>query len=93
MRIAYPDSWTQVDRDTLDDMFSEARRTGKWFWCGYQDLWFSPDDLEAEQKASKFIWSAVNWKLRAPQERLAEAQRRTERAKAAEDRIAAKIAR
>lgn len=64
----------------LEPMFEEAERTGKWFHCGYQDLWFSPKQLRAEHAKGSFIWGAVNWRLRDPQELVAEAQARVESA-------------
>ncbi len=56
--------------DDLIPMVSEARSKGLWFFCSYQDLWFSPDELEAEWAKRKFQWSAVNWHLRDPKEKL-----------------------
>jgi len=75
----------------LQNLIDEARKNGKWLWSSYQDLWFSPDDLEAENRAGRFRWGVVNWKLRDPQERLTEAQERTRRAREAETRIAREI--
>ncbi len=77
----------------LNALIAQARSEGKWLWCHYQDLWFSPDSLEAENKNGKFRWGAVNWTLRDPQEKLAAAQERTRRAQAEEDRIAKEILR
>ncbi len=74
-------------------LFEEAERTGKWFWCNYQSLWFSPRQLRAENAKGSFRWGPVNWKLRNPQERLAEAKRRAENAQAEVDRIALEIKR
>lgn len=76
----------------LVGLIEEARRQKKWLWCAYQDLWFSPDDLAAENAAGRFRWGVVNWKLRDPRERLAEARGRTDRAQAEERRIADEIA-
>lgn len=50
-------------------MFERARKEGLWFHCNYQDLWFSPDELERRQKGGRFRWGPVNWKLRDPRER------------------------
>lgn len=60
----------------LKPLIDQARREGLWLWCYYQDLWFSPDQLEAENANGKFIWGAVNWKLRDPAERVHEAEAR-----------------
>ncbi len=57
----------------LNELIAQARREGKWLWTSYQDIWFSPDKLEAENKRGSFRWGVVNWKLRDPQERLNEA--------------------
>lgn len=74
-------------------LFAQAKAEGKWFWCHYQDLWFSPDQLRAEHATGRFRWGAVNWKLRDPQERLNEAMDRHRAASAEVDRIAAQIGR
>jgi hypothetical protein len=76
----------------LKELIEQARKEGKWLWCHYQDLWFSPDQLEAENAAGKFRWGPVNWKLRDPQERLSEAERRLASAAAERDQIAKSIA-
>lgn len=76
---------------TLQNLIDEARGNGKWLWCSYQDLWFSPDQLEAENANGKFRWGPVNWKLRDPGERLSEAKERTARALREEVRIASLI--
>lgn len=68
----------------LEPLFAEAERTGKWFWCAYQDLWFSPAKLREAQREGRFRWGAVNWSLREPGERVAEAEKR---AKAAADDV------
>lgn len=68
-------------------LFKQARDEGKWFWCHYQDLWFSPDQLESEQTNGKFRWGAVNWKLRDPAERIEEAKARRDAAQAEVDRV------
>jgi hypothetical protein len=72
-------------------LFEEAERTGKWFWCNYQSLWFSPRQLREEHARKAFRWGPVNWELRDPQEHLAEAKRRVEQAQAEVDRIALEI--
>lgn len=66
-----PDS----NREQLAAMIKTARDTGKWLWCYYQDLWFSPDQLEKEHSKGRFLWGVVNWKLRDPHERIEEAQK------------------
>jgi len=75
----------------LKDLIEQARREGKWLWCAYQDLWFSPDQLEMHNAAGRFNWAPVNWKLRDPNERLEEAKRRAEYAEAEVARIRREI--
>lgn len=53
----------------LEPLFKKAEKYGLWFYCNYQDLWFSPNELREEHKNGKFIWGSVNWKLRDPIER------------------------
>lgn len=75
----------------LDELIEQARKEKKWLWCPYQDLWFSPDQLAAENAAGRFRWGPVNWKLRDQAERLAEANDAVKRANADRDRIAQSI--
>jgi hypothetical protein len=42
--------------DTLQPLISQARVQGKWLHCAYQNLWFSPDELEAENREGRFRW-------------------------------------
>ena len=65
---------------TLQDLINQAREETKWLWCHYQDLWFSPDQLEEENRKGSFRWGPINWKLRDPSERVSEAKRRADRA-------------
>ena len=55
--------------DELNALIDKAEAEGKWLWCHYQDLWFSPAQLREENRNGKFRWGPVNWKLRDPQER------------------------
>ena len=57
---------------SLEPLFQEAERTGKWFYSNYQGLWFSPEQLREHHKNGRFIWGAVNWTLRDPKEKLIE---------------------
>lgn len=94
MRINYPESWPQSARDELDAMFAEARAKGLWFYISsltVSEMWFSPDELEAEQKNGKFIWGAVNWRLRPPHEMIAEKAREVENARNSYDRAIARL--
>jgi len=76
---------------TLQDLIDQARREGKWLWCHYQNLWFSPSQLEAENAKGNFRWGPVNWKLRSPIERLAEAEQKAGEAIEERNRIAREI--
>lgn len=69
----------------LAALIDKAEREGKWLWCAYQDLWFSPAQLREQNAKGSFRWGAINWKLRDPQERIDEADRR---AKATSDEAA-----
>lgn len=57
---------------SLEPLFAEAQQTGKWFYCNYQGLWFSPAELKTEHGRGKFVWGVENWTLRDPKERLDE---------------------
>lgn len=56
--------------ETMDDLFARAARERKFFHCAYQNLWFSPSQLRAEQAKGYFRWGAQNWTLRDPQEHI-----------------------
>lgn len=58
----------------LQPLFEQARREGKWFHTFYQDIWLSPDELEAAHKKGRFLWGPCNWTLRDPKELVAEAE-------------------
>lgn len=64
----------------MKPMIEKARRNGMWLWSRYQDLWFSPDELESKQAAGRFCWGPANWSLRHPSERLKELESRCDRA-------------
>jgi hypothetical protein len=63
----------------MQPLFEEARRTGLWFHCSYQDLWFSPDELRSEHAKGSFRWGPSNWTLRDPKEMLVSAKKELER--------------
>ena len=75
----------------LNALIDKAEAEGKWLWCAYQDLWFSPTNLREHNRHGKFRWAAQNWKLRDPQERIAEARQRATAAQIEADRIAAEV--
>jgi len=80
-RLNYPDNWSTQQRDDLDNMFVIARAKELWFYANYQGLWFSPDELEKEQKQGKFLWTAENWQLRKRRDFFQEAREKFHRAK------------
>lgn len=67
-------------------LFAQARAEGKWFWGRYHDIWFSPDELEAEQRNGKFRWGPVNWELLDPKDYLADSKRRLDAAREEHER-------
>lgn len=54
----------------LVPMMEQAKRDGLWFRSPYQDLWFSPVELEREWTDGKFRWGVASWQLCDPQDRL-----------------------
>ncbi len=50
--------------EQLAPLFARARAEGLYFHGHYQNMWFSPDELEALQAQGEFRWGAVNWELR-----------------------------
>lgn len=73
--------------DGLDVMFAEAKRRRLWFHSAYQDLWFSPAQLAAEQERGNFRWGAPNWTLRDPREHVTELRANAVALNAEADRI------
>ena len=65
--------------EEMKKMFDKARAEGLWFFTSYQQLWFSPDDLEKEQKNGHFRWGPTNWQLRSPDERIAQLEQNVRR--------------
>lgn len=54
----------------LEPLFVQAMDEKLWFYCNYQDLWFSPKELREKHAEGRFIWGAVNWQLKDPNERV-----------------------
>ena len=59
----------------LKPLFEKAKKEGLWFNCHYQDLWFSPEELEERQAKGEFMWGAVNWTLKNPKGHLKSLER------------------
>ena len=72
-----------VVKESLKPLFEKARREDLWFRCRYQELWFSPDELEKAQDRGSFLWGHENWMLDDPREHLADLKRRAEHAERA----------
>lgn len=56
----------------LQPLYEKADREGFWFYSVYQDIWFHPDELREKQSNGQFLWGAVNWQLRQPDDKLLE---------------------
>ena len=57
-------------QEMLRPLIQEAKDRKMWLHTYYQDIWFSPDELEAMNKEGRFLWGPVNWELRNPKERV-----------------------
>lgn len=78
---------------SLAPLKAEARANGTFLYCAYQDLWFSPDELDAHNAQGSFVWGPVNWQLRDPAERTARLEQTIQNAQDALDQWKARIAR
>lgn len=72
---------------TLDELIDEADRSGKWLNTYYQNLWFTPAQLRKENQNGKFCWSAENFSLRDPVERMRELNANQQKAAAEYERV------
>lgn len=61
--------------ETMGDLFAKARAEGLWFFCSYQQLWFTPGELEEHQRNGRFRWGPINWQLRPPSELIEQKER------------------
>jgi hypothetical protein len=78
---------TTEDKKQLADLIDKAESECKWLHCSYQDLWFSPAQLRAENAKGSFVWGVVNWTLRDPKEKLARLQQEEKNATSARERF------
>jgi hypothetical protein len=78
-------------QELLKPLIAEAKATDRWLHCHYQDLWFSPEQLEAANAQGRFLWGPVNWTLRDPQERVAILSRDVENARLALESFKAQL--
>lgn len=76
---------------SLEPLFERAKRNKLWFHCGYQDLWFSPQELRAEQANGRFIWGPVNWNLRSPYELINELKTEIKKSEQTIDKLRQRI--
>lgn len=93
-RINYPESWPKSACDQLDAMFEKANKEKLWFFINSMatgPMWFSPTELDAQQKNGKFIWGPLNWQLRNPREYLTHMQEAADEAKTARDQVAERL--
>lgn len=75
----------------LTPLFERAYREKLWFYTDYQNLWFSPKELKAENERGSFNWGPGNWELRDPQERLEELAKELEKIQAEMYKFSARI--
>ena len=58
--------------EPLQPLIKQARAEGKWLHSVYQNLWFTPAELEDHHRQGRFRWGDMkNWSIRDPQELLA----------------------
>ena len=79
---------TPENKAELAALITKAETEGKWLHCSYQDLWFSPAQLRAENAQGRFVWGVVNWNLRDPKERLARLEQEAKNAATARESFA-----
>jgi hypothetical protein len=77
--------------EMLAEMIEQARHEKKWFYCDYQGLWFSPDELEKHNANGRFLWGPINWQLRDPRERAEQLDHQIETLRRERDRIIAML--
>jgi len=63
------------DYTVLTMLIEQARNEGKWLHCAYQDLWFSPNELEKENANGRFRWRPENWEVCNPCVEVAQLQK------------------
>ena len=70
---------------------TEARENRLLLFSPYRAVWFTPDELEAENAVGRFRWSDENWQLRPVHVYLAQHLRQLERAQAEYDEALARV--
>lgn len=76
---------------SLAPLFREAREKKLWFFASHHQIWFSPEELAAQHAKGRFLWGAVNWRLRDPIEALRDLDRKVADAQAERDGFAARL--
>jgi hypothetical protein len=56
----------EYDPEPLKKLIEKARKERKWLVSTYQQLWFSPDELETANNEGRFCWRPTNWTLQDP---------------------------
>ena len=60
----------------LEPMFEKAEREGLWLQSESHDMLFSPKELHEMHDENTFLWGALNWELKSPQDELEMLKRR-----------------
>jgi hypothetical protein len=47
----------------LEPLFKEAKEKDLIFYCRYQGLYFTPQELRDQHGKGKFVWGFVNWEV------------------------------
>lgn len=55
---------------TREELIQKARAENKWIHCSYQDLWWTPSELENALAYGRFQWGVQNFQLKSANERL-----------------------
>jgi len=75
----------------LEPLLREARQNNLVFRCPYQNLIFTPDELEQEHKDGSFIWGATNWELVDPKKILSQLELKAREARRAVTKLRLKL--
>lgn len=59
---------SKTHEELMAPLFAQAEASGTWFFCAYQQLVFSPQELRDANAAGRFRWGPLNWELRRPEE-------------------------
>ena len=76
----------------LRPLIAQARAEGKWLYCRYAQVWFSPNDLVRDNRNGSFCWGPDNFELRHPAEYLVEKEAKVREATDALERAQWRVA-